>query len=73
MTTLRKKFSESFNFVYNKRVILRIDLNLPKFNNEYTDLTRLEKVLPTIEELLKHKAKIIIVSHFGRPEGKTFQ
>ena len=70
MTTLRKKFSESFNFVYNKRVILRIDLNLPKFNNEYTDLTRLEKVLPTIEELLKHKAKIIIVSHFGRPEGK---
>ncbi len=70
MTTLRKKFSESFNFVYNKRVILRIDLNIPKFNNEYTDLTRLEKVLPTIEELLKHKAKIIIVSHFGRPEGK---
>ena len=58
MTTLRKKFSESFNFVYNKRVILRIDLNLPKFNNEYTDLTRLEKVLPTIEELLKHKAKL---------------
>ena len=70
MTTLRKKFSESFNFVYNKRVILRIDLNLPKFDDEYTDLTRLEKVLPTIKELLKHKAKIIIISHFGRPEGR---
>ncbi len=70
MTTLRKKFSESFNFVYNKRVILRIDLNLPKHDNEYTDLTRLEKILPTIKELLKHKAKIIIISHFGRPEGK---
>jgi len=70
VTTLRKKFSESFNFVYNKRVILRIDLNLPKHDNEYTDLTRLEKILPTIKELLKHKAKIIIISHFGRPEGK---
>ena len=70
MITLRKKFSESFNFVFNKRVILRVDLNIPTFNNEFTDLTRLEKIIPTIKELLKYKAKILIISHFGRPNGK---
>ena len=65
MITLRKKFSESFNFVFNKRVILRVDLNIPTFNNEFTDLTRLEKIIPTIKELLKYKAKILIISIIG--------
>ncbi|MFL2679907.1 MAG: phosphoglycerate kinase [Alphaproteobacteria bacterium] len=69
MITLKKKFSDLDSLVYNKKVLLRIDLNLPIFNGEVTDFTRLEKILPTINYLLKNNAKIIILSHFGRPDG----
>ena len=70
MITLRKKYIDCFNFIFNKKVILRTDLNLPKYEGKFTDLTRLEKIIPTIKDLLKNKAKIIIISHFGRPKGK---
>ena len=56
-----------------KKVILRLDLNVPLKNGEITDTTRIDKVLPTIEFLLKQNSKIIILSHVGRPKGKEIK
>ncbi len=70
MITLKKKFSDLNNFIFKKTVIVRVDFNLPIHNQEYTDLTRIEKVKPTLEYLIKNKAKILIISHFGRPKGE---
>ena len=54
----------------NKKVLLRLDLNVPLKNGKITDATRINKILPTINFLLKNNAKIIILSHVGRPKGK---
>ena len=54
-----------------KKVLLRLDLNVPLNNGKITDTTRIDKILPTIKFLLKSKAKIIILSHVGRPKGKV--
>ena len=54
-----------------KRVLLRLDLNVPLDNGKITDTTRIDKILPTINFLLKSGAKIIILSHVGRPKGKV--
>ena len=56
-----------------KIVILRLDLNVPLNNGEITDTTRIDKVLPTIEFLLKQNSKIVILSHVGRPKGKVIK
>jgi phosphoglycerate kinase len=69
MLTIKKKFSDSYNFVYNKTVILRADLNVPIKDNVVTDVTRIKKIVPTLKKLLENKAKIIIISHLGRPNG----
>ena len=53
-----------------KKVLLRLDLNVPLSNGRITDTTRIDKILPTINFLLKNDAKIIILSHVGRPKGK---
>ena len=53
-----------------KRVILRADLNVPVSNGKILDLTRLKKLSSTIRTLSKKRARIIIISHFGRPGGK---
>ena len=53
-----------------KKVLLRLDLNVPLENGKITDTTRIDKILPTINLLLKNNAKIIILSHVGRPKGK---
>ena len=53
-----------------KKVLLRLDLNVPLNNGKITDTTRIDKILPTINFLLKNNAKIIILSHVGRPKGK---
>ncbi len=71
MINLKKKYTDCLNFVVNKVVILRLDLNLPSYDGLFTDLTRLEKVIPTIEDLLKNNAKLVIISHLGRPRGKV--
>ena len=52
------------------RVLLRLDLNLPTQNGAISDPTRLTKVIPTIARLASQGAKVIIISHFGRPKGK---
>tara|TARA_Y100001970_G_scaffold286568_1_gene409029 strand:+ start:722 stop:1900 length:1179 start_codon:yes stop_codon:yes gene_type:complete len=53
-----------------KRVLLRLDLNVPLKNGIIIDHTRIDKILPVIEFLLKKKSKIIVISHIGRPKGK---
>lgn len=56
--------------VDNKTVILRIDLNLPRKRGKISDDTRITRSLKTIKYLISRKAKIIIISHLGRPKGK---
>jgi len=53
-----------------KKVLLRVDLNVPMKNGAITETSRIEKILPTIKLLIKKEAKIIILSHIGRPKGK---
>ena len=57
----------------NKNVILRLDLNVPIKNGKIADTNRIDKIIPTLEFLLKKKAKIIIISHVGRPNGKVVE
>ncbi|MDC1177296.1 phosphoglycerate kinase, partial [Candidatus Pelagibacter sp.] len=54
-----------------KKVLLRLDLNVPLKEGEIQDETRINKIIPTLKFLLKKKSKIIIVSHIGRPKGKV--
>jgi phosphoglycerate kinase len=70
MITLKKKFSDSYNFLFNKKAIVRVDFNVPIHNGKITDDTRITKVIPTLKILLEKKANIILISHFGRPDGK---
>ena len=53
-----------------KRVLLRVDLNVPLEDGIITDQTRIDKILPIINFLLKKKSKILVISHIGRPKGK---
>ena len=53
-----------------KKVILRVDLNVPMKDGSITEVSRIIKILPTIKLLIEKKAKIIILSHIGRPKGK---
>ena len=53
-----------------KKVLLRVDLNVPMKNGAITEISRIEKIIPTINLLLEKHAKIIIISHIGRPKGK---
>ena len=53
-----------------KKVLLRLDLNVPLKNGVITDQTRINKILPIIEFLLSKNCQIIIISHVGRPKGK---
>ena len=54
-----------------KKVLLRVDLNVPMKNGAITEISRIEKIIPTINLLLEKQAKIIIISHIGRPKGKV--
>ena len=56
--------------VTNKNVILRVDINVPMENGVITDDTRIKAVIPTIQYLIANQAKVILISHFDRPEGK---
>ena len=53
-----------------KRVLVRVDLNVPMKKGVVTDATRIERAAPTIKELAAKGAKVIVLSHFGRPDGK---
>src|SRR5439155_15804717 len=55
--------------VNGKRVLLRVDLNVPTENGKVTDATRIERVAPTITEIADKGGKVILLAHFGRPKG----
>ena len=53
-----------------KKILLRLDLNVPLENGKISDTTRIDKIIPTLNFLIQQKTKIIIISHVGRPKGK---
>ncbi|EDP62797.1 Phosphoglycerate kinase [alpha proteobacterium BAL199] len=52
------------------RVLVRLDLNVPMKDGRVTDATRIERAAPTVKELAEKGAKVVVVSHYGRPKGK---
>src|SRR3974390_2667144 len=56
--------------VKGKRVLVRVDLNVPVENGVVTDATRIERMAPSITEIADKDAKVILLSHFGRPKGR---
>ena len=64
-----KALDENLN-LNDKRVIVRVDLNVPIQEGKVTDKSRINKIIPIIRELASKKAKIILISHLGRPKGK---
>ena len=56
--------------VAGKRVLVRVDLNVPMENGKVTDVTRIERVAPTIREIADKGGKVILLAHFGRPKGR---
>lgn len=56
--------------VAGKRVLVRVDFNVPMKDGQVTDATRLESALPTIDHLVERGAKVILMAHFGRPKGQ---
>lgn len=55
--------------VTGKKVLVRVDLNVPMKHGKIEDATRIEKIIPTLKYLLDNKARVIVISHFGRPQG----
>ena len=56
-----------------KKVLLRVDLNVPMKNGAISEISRIEKIIPTIKLLIEKQAKIIILSHIGRPKGEIVE
>ena len=65
------KISDHNLILKDKKVLLRVDLNVPIKDGTITETSRIEKILPTIKLLIEKEAKIIILSHIGRPKGKV--
>jgi phosphoglycerate kinase len=63
------KTLDAIGDVKGKRVLVRVDLNVPVSEGKVTDATRIERVAPTITELSGKGAKVILLAHFGRPKG----
>jgi len=66
-----KKISDHYIKLKGKKVLLRVDLNVPMKNGAITETSRIEKIIPTIKLLIEKEAKIVILSHIGRPKGKV--
>ncbi|MDA9034290.1 phosphoglycerate kinase [Hyphomicrobiales bacterium] len=71
MITLRNLDQLLKENLKDKIVFVRVDLNIPIKDNLILDDTRIERITPTIKELIKHGCKICLLSHFGRPDGKN--
>ena len=65
-----KSIKEETN-LSNKKILLRLDLNVPLLGDKIIDTTRIDKILPTLNYLISQNAKIIIISHVGRTKGKV--
>jgi phosphoglycerate kinase len=57
--------------VKGRRVLVRVDLNVPMENGRVTDATRIERVVPTIREISDKGGKVLLLAHFGRPKGRN--
>jgi len=57
--------------VANKRVLVRVDFNVPMRDGKITDTTRIDRAMETLDELSSKGAKVVILSHFGRPKGEV--
>ena len=66
---MNKKTIEDID-VSGKKVLVRVDFNVPMKDGVITDETRINAALPTIKYLLDHNAKVILCSHLGRPKGE---
>ena len=66
MKSIKKKTN-----LNNKKILLRLDLNVPMLGDKIIDTMRMDKILPTLSFLISQNAKIIIISHVGRPKGKV--
>jgi len=64
-----KALNENLNLT-DKRIILRLDLNVPIREGKVTDRSRINKIIPILKKFINKKAKIILISHLGRPVGK---
>ena len=64
------KYIKDLENLREKRVLLRLDLNVPLKNGIIKDHTRIDKILPKINFLLEKKSKILVISHIGRPKGE---
>ena len=62
--------SKSLN-LNKKKILIRLDLNVPLNGKKIIDTNRIDKIIPTLNYLLKNNANIIILSHVGRPKGKV--
>jgi phosphoglycerate kinase len=62
------KTLDDIGSVSGKRVLVRVDLNVPVTDGKVTDATRIERIAPTIAELSGKGAKVILLAHFGRPK-----
>jgi phosphoglycerate kinase len=54
-----------------KRVLIRVDINVPVENGRVTDATRIERIVPTVEDILAKGGRPMLIAHFGRPKGKV--
>ncbi len=54
-----------------KRVLVRVDINVPVENGKVTDTTRIDRIVPTIKDIIAAGGTPILLAHFGRPKGKV--
>ena len=57
--------------LHGKRVLVRVDINVPVEKGEVTDTTRIERIVPTVHDILSKGGTPILLAHFGRPKGKV--
>ena len=70
MSNLQVPFINEIN-LHQKKVLMRVDFNVPLEQGNVADDTRIRSALPSIEYALEENAKVILVSHLGRPKGKV--
>ena len=59
--------------ISNKKVIFRADLNVPVVDKKITDYSRINSIIPSLNELIKNNNKVFIIAHFGRPKGSIIK
>ena len=71
MVNLKRNFQDALEFINNKICLVRVDLNIPIIDGQITDITRVEKIIPTLKDLRNRNSKIVLLSHLGSPKGKV--